>query len=286
MNVDRLPGSTDDLRRDADTTALTDSPQPESTAPPEPEPERHRNPERAPEQERKSDQEQQPDIGQDSAGEHPPESSPTQTDSPANDTPDPAEPRSRQEHAAPTSADEHETQISGRSETSAEDEVADRDPTDAAEAGTCPDREQSPTGLDAHEETERDSVGQQPADDRSAGDSPGEKSSAGEDSGVNERLGLYDPKPSDEADLPSDKASEQRSATPAEKSPESPDDIPAPDLPPPLTDKEWSEHLTEVRDTLDKARAAGLRESSYIHYRRRSSGLVERSTRGSRHYNK
>ena len=26
----------------------------------------------------------------------------------------------------------------------------------------------------------------------------------------------------------------------------------------PLTDKEWAEHVTEVRDSLDKARAAGL----------------------------
>jgi hypothetical protein len=34
--------------------------------------------------------------------------------------------------------------------------------------------------------------------------------------------------------------------------------IPTDDGPPPLTDREWSEHVTEVRDTLDKARAAGL----------------------------
>ena len=28
----------------------------------------------------------------------------------------------------------------------------------------------------------------------------------------------------------------------------------------PLTDKEWAEHVTEVRDTLDKARAEDLEE--------------------------
>ena len=45
----------------------------------------------------------------------------------------------------------------------------------------------------------------------------------------------------------------------AEKPPEAATDTPvAHDRPPPLTDKEWSEHVTEVREILDKARAAGL----------------------------
>jgi predicted ABC-type ATPase len=97
MNVDRLPDDTVDPRPDAEPTRSTDTPAPENPAPPDPE---HRpRAERAPAQERKPDQEQQPDKGQDPAREHPPVSSPTETDSPANNTPDPAEPRSRQEHA-------------------------------------------------------------------------------------------------------------------------------------------------------------------------------------------
>jgi hypothetical protein len=45
----------------------------------------------------------------------------------------------------------------------------------------------------------------------------------------------------------------------AEKPPEPATDAPvAHDRPPPLTDKEWSEHVSEVREILDKARAAGL----------------------------
>ena len=61
----------------------------------------------------------------------------------------------------------------------------------------------------------------------------------------------------DRKDPPSNDAEDSE---PADETPPAPnDDAPADDdriLP--LTDKEWAEHVTEVRDTLDKARAAGL----------------------------
>ncbi len=257
MNVDRPPASTDDPRPGAEPTRSTDPPAPENPTPPSPEtrlrPEREpgqeREPghepgsraEREPGQEREPAPDQQPDNGQDPELEHPPDlpSASTPPDSPANDnttpadgTPTLAESRSRQEHATPPSADEREI--------SAEDEAGDRDPTSAADAGTCPDGERPPTDLDGHEETGRDSVGQHPSDHRYTGDAPRaeeeNESSISDDSEINEGLGLYDPDPSD-ADPPNDEASKQGPATLADKSPESSDDIPAHDQSPPLTDK-------------------------------------------------
>jgi predicted ABC-type ATPase len=62
---------------------------------------------------------------------------------------------------------------------------------------------------------------------------------------------------SDPEDPPSDDAEE---SGPTDETPPAPnDDGPTDhDRVLPLTDKEWAEHVTEVRDTLDKARAAGL----------------------------
>jgi len=112
MNVDRIP---DDPVPDAETARLTDSPRADAPRPtPEPEhpspPEQRQPPDREPEPEREShDEQQEPES------ERRPESptrpndpdAPAPTDSPSRptgntpDTADTAEPRSRQEHAAP-----------------------------------------------------------------------------------------------------------------------------------------------------------------------------------------
>ena len=81
-----------------------------------------------------------------------------------------------------------------------------------------------------------------------------------EDGTVHEREDAEDL--SDRKDPPGNDAEDSE---PADEAPPAPnDDAPADDAPVdddrilPLTDKEWAEHVTEVRDTLDKARAAGL----------------------------
>ena len=92
MNVDRLPDSPEDPRRDAGTR-LTDSPDPRNAPPPKLEREHHPTPDHDPRTE------PEPELEQEPQRDHPPKS--PQTESPTHDNPDPAEPRTRQEHANP-----------------------------------------------------------------------------------------------------------------------------------------------------------------------------------------
>jgi predicted ABC-type ATPase len=129
MNVDRIP---DDPVPDAETARLTDSPRTDAPRPtPEPEhpspPEQRQPPDREPEPEREShDEQQEPE------NEHRPESptppndpdAPAPTDSPsrptsnAPDTADAAEPRSRQEHAAPDGPAQEEENLTEETKSS------------------------------------------------------------------------------------------------------------------------------------------------------------------------
>ena len=291
MNVDRPPASTDNPRPDArdDASRSTDSPAPEN--PPTADPETHLRAERAPDQEqrpeqerkpgqeqrpdqeqgpeqerkpdqerkpgqelkpdqeRKPDQEQRPEKAHDPAREHPPPSSPTETDSdcPANNTPDPAEPRSRQEHATPPSEDEREI--------SAKDEAGDWDPTDAAEADATPEGEVALDDVGTQEEAKQDlgSAGEPRPEDLQRGDEIVDNTE------VSEAFERTDTGSPDQEGQLNGQANQATSAAQGEKTAGPTDALsPVRDKTLPLTDKEWSEHVMEVRDTLDKARAAGL----------------------------
>ncbi len=243
MKVDRLPDNPDDPRPDArdprpdardprPDAESTDSPAPEDPAPPVPE--HHPRPERAPGQERKPDQEQRPDTRQNPASEHPPESSPTQTDSPLN-TPARAEPRSRQEHATPLPVDEQKTP--------AEAEGEDRDTRVAAETDAVPDGQWALDDIAVQKEAQQDLGEARSAEEPTPDDLPREEDTTTDDIAASETS----ERPNAGSPDQEDHLSERADAPP-----------PVHDKPPPLTDKEWSEHVTEVRDTLDKARAAGL----------------------------
>ena len=254
MNVDRLPDTDNDPRPAADTTPLTEPSQPETAAPAKPKPEREHD--------------QLPESPTGTA----------HTDSPATsgNTSEPAEPRSRQEHADPPCNDEREV--------SAQDEVEEGDTTVADEADTPPDdldMECSATDV-TWEEERADS-----ADDRSAdsppGDPPRKERETSDDARASEGLGPHDEEHADPGSPSNGEANNPSPNMRAEKPPEPATDAPvAHDRPPPLTDKEWSEHVSEVREILDKARAAGLTTDAYVHYRPRPPGLVERSTRSPR----
>src|ERR1700733_15119244 len=119
MNVDRIP---DDPVPDAETDRLTDSARTDAPRPtPEPErpspPERREPPDREPEPERESHDDQQEPESERRPESPTPANDPdvlAPTDSPSRptgntpDTPDTAEPRSRQEHADPPSTNEGE----------------------------------------------------------------------------------------------------------------------------------------------------------------------------------
>ena len=254
MNVDRPPDSTDDPRPDAwdNASRSTDSPAPEN--PPPPNPENRLRPERAPEQEREPARDQRPDKEHDPAREHPPPSSPTETDSPANDTPGPAEPRSRQEHAdyvSPADADQPSDDERG---ISAEGEAGDRDPTDAADA--APEGEVAQDDVGAQEKAKQD-LGA--ADKSRPDDLPQREDETADKTEVSEALERTETGPPDQEGQLGEQANQPSSATQGEKVPRPTDPTsPVRDRTLPLTDKEWSEHVTEVRDALDKARAAGL----------------------------
>ena len=279
MNVDRLP---DDARPDADDprpdAEPTDSPAPESPAPPDPE--HHPRPERAPGQERKPDQEQQPDKSQDPASEHIPESSPTETDSPAH-TPDPAEPRSRQEHATPPFTDEQKTP--------AEAEVTDRDTRVAAKADAVPDGQWALDDIAVQEEAKQEFGGARSAEEPTPDDLPQEDTTT-DDTAASETLERPNGGSPGQEDQLSERANQPN--TPAQNHPSkgfdrgpdaaaSPDDsnmrtktsadgetsrrddgIPIGDRTHSLTDREWAEHITEVRDSLSKAYEQGLNTDS------------------------
>jgi predicted ABC-type ATPase len=93
MNVDRVPDGPDDPGRAAETARLTESPEPADAPRPDPEPE-HPTPDRQPPPDQEPEPERQPDRVD------PP--GPPQADSP-----EPAEPRSRREHADSPSATDH-----------------------------------------------------------------------------------------------------------------------------------------------------------------------------------
>ena len=115
----------------------------------------------------------------------------------------------------------------------AADEVGDRDTSVRAEADAVPEGEVAPDDVGAGGKAEQD---------------------------------LGSPRESRPDDLPEreDETTDQTEVSDAlEKtetgSPDTDAALPVHDRTLPLTDKEWSEHVTEVRDALDKARAAGLR---------------------------
>jgi hypothetical protein len=254
MNVDRTP---DDPVPDAETARLTDSPQTDAPRPtPEPEhpspPERQQPPDREPEPERESHNEQR-----EPENEHRPESptpandsdTPASTDSPSRPTgntpatADTAEPRSRQEHADPPSTNEGEFSA---------DDVEHRAPIDVDESGLVPDdsdADRPSNEISAPEERGKDLDGERPNPDSPPDDLPAQETSRTDDTEVSEALGV-DAQSSGQEDRPAEEASDLAELTA---------DVPsAHDRTSPFTDKEWSEHQIEVRDTLDKARAAGL----------------------------
>ena len=289
MNVDRLPDDprpdadgprpdADHPRPDAEPTRSTDSPAPENPAPPEPE--HHPRPERAPGRERNTDQEQQPDKRQDPASEHPPESSPTETDSPAH-TPDPAEPRSRQEHATPLPVNEQKTR--------AEAEVEDRGTRVAAEADAVPDSQGALDDSAVQEEAKQNLGGARSAEEPTPDDLPQEDTTT-DDTAVSETFEPPNAWSPDQEDQLRERANQPNTPTqnhPSEGFDRGPgaaastddsnmrttasadgetsrqdDGKPIDDRTHSLTDREWAEHITEVRDSLGKAYEQGLNTDS------------------------
>lgn len=206
MNVDRTP---DDPVPAAETDRLTDSPQRDAPRPtPEPEhsspPEQRQPPDREREPEREShDEQQEPESERRPESPTPPNDpdAPAPTDSPSRptgntpDTPDTAEPRSRQEHAAPTDTAEQGSE-SLQGESSPEKDTAELEY-----------KARSDDSADEHQPS--DQVPPESAESSKDADRP---------SGTG---------PSDEAIRP-------------------------------LTDQEYAEHVTEVRDRLVEAHEQGL----------------------------
>ena len=249
MNVDRIPGGPDDPVPAAETPRSTDSPQPEKVPRPSPEPEhpspsdQRQPPDREPEPERESHDQQEPES------EHRPESpapanepdAPAHPDSPNSsrnppDAADTAEPRSRQEHADPTSSNEREF---------SEDDVEDAAPIAADDSRA----ERPSNDITAKEERRKGLAGDRPGDDSPLGDLPGQETCRTDGTEASEALGP-DAGSSDQEDQLMEEASDLTGLTDER--------LPIHDRTSPLTDKEWLEHQIEVRDTLDKARAAGL----------------------------
>ena len=207
MNVDRIP---DDPVPDAETARLTDSPQTDAPRPtPEPEhpspPEQRQPPDREPEPEREShDEQQEPESERRPESPTPPNDPdvPAPTDSPSRptgntpDTPDTAEPRSRQEHAAPTDTAEHSEA--------------------RAFKANLPRRRTLPSLSTRRDRTI--SADEHPPSDQVPPESAESSKDADRPSGTG---------PADEAIRP-------------------------------LTDQEYAEHVTEVRDRLAKAHDEGL----------------------------
>jgi predicted ABC-type ATPase len=254
MNVDRIP---DDPVPAAETAHLPDSPQTDAPRPtPEPEhpspTEQRQPPDREPEPEREShDQQRDPES------EHRPESpAPANdpdvsapTDSPGRptgntpDTADTAEPRSRQEHADPPPTNEREFSA---------DDIEDGAPIAVDEAGLVPEDSDADgpfNEISAQEERGEDLDDERRNPDSPPDDLPAHEASRTDHTEVSESFGV-DARSSDQEDQPSEEASDLAELTD--------DALPVQDGTSPLTDKEWSEHQIEVRDTLDKARAAGL----------------------------
>jgi hypothetical protein len=244
MNVDRVPDGPDDPGRAAETARLTESPEPADAPRPDPAPE-HPTPDRQPPPDRQPDPEREPDREPQPDREHPP-------GTPQADSPEPAELRSRQEHARSPSIDGRKIPA---------EEVGDEDASVAAEAERAPDNrdgEPSSSDVTTQGQVRDDLSADRPGDDSPAEDLARQEGAISDESGVTEAIEQHDEESVEQEDRPSDEANDPSSVTQGEKASERPEVIPADDGPPALTDREWSEHVTEVRDTLDKARAAGL----------------------------
>jgi predicted ABC-type ATPase len=227
LNVDRPPDDGGaDPERATETPQLTE-PAPEAPPPPEPSP-----PKEDPPATEKS-QSTENTVQADDSPETPDTAAPPPDPAEARET---AEPRSRQEHAdQPPPPDED----AGAVDTGAKD----RNEETAAEAAS-----DLPRRPDVTPEGDDDEIGM--TSENPMSDSvPNSEDGRVREEDAEERSGRQDP--------PSNNAED---SGPADETPPAPnDDAPADDdriLP--LTDKEWAEHVTEVRDTLDKARAAGL----------------------------
>ena len=240
MNIDRLPDNIDDPSHAADTTRLTEPSPPEAPPPPdnasraEPSPETQSRED--PQATERRGSTEQAVRAEDSAER----SNTTDSRSELAEPEETVEPRSRQEHANEPPAYES-TDVT---DAGAEDRNAS---TTNASADGVPDSADA-IGKASDDEIEiafaREDATENPISDR--------EPSQEDDTGETEK-GIE--KSPEQEDPPSSGAEDARPA----------DEIPPREVAPaeddrmlPLTDKEWAEHLTEVRDTLDKARAEGL----------------------------
>ena len=242
MNVDMLPdGGDDDRERATETPRLTEPAAPDTPPPPETSQPKEDLP--ATDKPESTDNPVQPNDSPEPADD----SSKGSDDSPeGSDTADPppdpaearetAEPRSRQEHADHPPADED----AGAVDAGVEERNADT---------TAEPADDVPASTDVKREGDDDEIGMAPENPMSD-DAPSQEGGTALEGKDTEEL----PEPKDP---PSNDAEDSE---PADETPLAPDDdAPAAgDRILPLTDKEWAEHVTEVRDTLDKARAAGL----------------------------
>ena len=272
MNVDRLPGNADAPRPATDTTGLTDTPQPETPPPPESLPEHEvppdHQPRSEPEQDQKPEREREPqrkpetEPERESQREQLPDSSrpdfPTHTDN----TPDPAEPRSRQEHADEIPAPDDPLPQSPDS--ADQGDSADKaNPRDQAEAPPPSEGDSSKT-----EDPSRDGDARVDGPEgNERREEPSDEAGIKPDAAADYRKRLSEDPPDDQPDHQPTQASDE--APGPEATPDDPDmSIPATadgeafepdggrridDQTRCLTDREWAEHITEVRDGLSKA---------------------------------
>jgi hypothetical protein len=234
MNVDRLPDSGDDDRERPVETPRSTEPAPPETPPPPEAPQPKEDPP-APEKPESTENTVQANDSPE-APDDSPETSDTATQPPdAANARETAEPRSRQEHADQPPSDEDLGAVDAEAE-------------DRNNATTEPASD-LPRSADVTPEGDDGEIGI--ASENSIPDSglSQEENTGWEKEDAEELPEQEDPLNHEAED-----------SRPADETPPVPNnDAPAADdrlLP--LTDKEWAEHVTEVRDTLDKARAAGL----------------------------
>jgi predicted ABC-type ATPase len=182
---------------------------------------------------------QPPEPADDQAGEGDPVPDEPVLENPAlmaGDT-EPAEPRTRHEHA---------------------------DPPPAADEPSDPPEESPSDELDFPDPSRLDSPGDSPAN-REASDNQ-EELPESEDPPPGPNVDANVAQPEDPLNDPPDPQPTEKPKAPQDRESSQPtqDATPSTDRPHPLTDKEWAEHLTEVRDGLDQARREGL-ESRLLH---------------------
>jgi predicted ABC-type ATPase len=243
MNVDRLPdGGDDDRERATGTPRLTEPAPPEAPPPPEAS---------QPKKDLPATEKPESTEGVVQADE-PPEASDT-----AAPPPDPAEaretaePRSRQEHADQPPADEDAGAVDTRVEDPNADtttEPADDVPDSADVIGEATDDEiEIASAGGALPKNSMSNVA------NSQGDGIGDEGTqpTAENGENDEILGQGAEELPGQEDPPSDDAKDPGPA--GETRPMSDYDVPEGDRILPLTDKEWAEHISEVRDGLSKA---------------------------------